>query len=218
MAGQSAQTPTETDNLLAAARAQLARVHTSIPGVVRSYDSATQTAVVQPVVRFKFRDGDGAIQNYTPEPIADVPVAFPGAGSFSITWPLAAGDLVTLVFAERSITEWKATAGATVEAADTRRFDLTDAIAIPSLRSPADPIPGAGIAANVLVVRAPEIRLGSSVATAFVALANLVLDRLTAIVTGFNTHTHTTGVGPTGVPNSLLAVPASVAATKVKAE
>ena len=213
----AASTPSERDNLAMAIRAHMALAHTVIPGVVKSYDATTQTATVQPSIQFKRRDGEGVIQNYTPDPIADVPVAFPGAGAYSITWPLAAGDLVTLVFAERSITEWKATGGTSVEAQDTRRFDLTDAIAIPALRSPASPIPAAGYAAGVLVVRSAEIRLGSSAAAQFVALANLVLDRLTAIVTGYNTHTHTSAVGPTGPPNTPLAAPASVACTTTKA-
>mgnify|MGYP007037446833 CR=1 FL=1 len=81
----------------------------------------------------------------------------------------------------------------------------------------AAPIPAAGYASGAMVIRATEVRLGSSAATAFVALASLVLDRLTAIVTGYNTHTHTTAVGPSGPPNTPLATPASVAATTVKA-
>jgi hypothetical protein len=42
--------------------------------------------------------------------------------------------------------------------------------------------------------------------------------RISAIVTYINTHTHPTGIGPTGVPAVPLGAQATVAATKVKAE
>jgi phage gp45-like len=61
-----------------------------------------------------------------------------------------------------------------------------------------------------------EVLLGPS-PTNYVALANLVLDRMTAIVNAYNAHTHPTGTGPSGVPASPLSTPAAVAATKVKA-
>ncbi len=64
------------------------------------------------------------------------------------------------------------------------------------------------------------IALGDKVATEFVALANLVDSRLSAIKTAYDTHTHsgvTAGAGVTGPPAAPLAAPASVAATKVRA-
>jgi hypothetical protein len=52
----------------------------------------------------------------------------------------------------------------------------------------------------------------------FVALATLVSSQLSAIVTGFNTHTHVESGGTTAVPVPQLSAPGPVAATKVKAE
>jgi phage baseplate assembly protein V len=72
-----------------------------------------------------------------------------------------------------------------------------------------------------VVVDGQELRLGSDAAANFVALANLVDDRIAAIRTAFNAHAHTgvtTGSGSTGAPAALLAAQASVAAGKVKAE
>lgn len=71
------------------------------------------------------------------------------------------------------------------------------------------------------VFTAPELRLGSDSAAAFVALADLVDSRIAAIRTAFNAHTHTgvtTGSGSSGPPGAALAAQASVAAGKVKAE
>lgn len=211
--------PSEHEVLLEAIRSQVARVHTALPGVVVSYDEATQTASVRPAFKFAYRDAtDGTVKRYTPPAIPKVPVAFPGGGDFSITWPLAAGDSVLLVFSERSLDEWRQVAGSGHEPGDLRRFDLSDAIAYPGLRSPADPIPAAGYAAGVMVHRADELRLGSSLATSFVALADLVLAELNALRAEIILHTHATGIGPTGPAIGVGASSNAVAATKVKAE
>ena len=62
------------------------------------------------------------------------------------------------------------------------------------------------------------VNLGAKAGAEFVAQAQKTLDRLQAIVTGFNSHTHPTGVGPSGPPAVLLSTPVvAVAATKVKA-
>ena len=211
--------PTDHELLMEAIRSQMAQVNTCLPGTIVSYDEATQTASVQLAVKFRRRDPNTReIVAYTPPQIDGAPVAFPGAGAFSITWPLTAGDACLVHFASRSLDEWASVIADVHEPQDLRRFDLSDAIVEPALRSPASPIPSAGYAAGAMVLRAPEVRLGSSAATAFVALANLVLDRLTAIVNGFNAHTHTTSTGASGPPNTPLGIPASVASSKIKAD
>jgi hypothetical protein len=215
----SADTPGDADLLLEAGRAAVARVHTCLPGVVVSYDRTKQSATVQPAVRGRYKDpSTGELVTYQMPVIANVPVAFPSGAGLSITWDLESGDPVTLVFAERSIDEWKTVGGSDATPRDVRRHDLSDAIAIPGGRPFSDPVPAAGYAENAGVLRCDDLRLGSAAASDFVALASLVLARLNAIVTAFNTHTHPTGVGPTGTPVTPMGVPASVAATKVKAE
>lgn len=212
--------PTEHDNLLAGVRGQMAKIHTLIPGIVDSYDEETQTATVRPAVKFAFRKADGGLERYSPGSIPNVPVAFPGSGDFSITWPLEPGESVLLGFCERSIDEWKTVAGEAHEPADARRFDLSDAIAIPCLRSPATPIPAEGLDAAAMVVRATELRLGSASASDYVALASLVESELGALWTALHTHLHG-GITPGGgVSSATIYVGAagSVGATKVKAE
>lgn len=64
------------------------------------------------------------------------------------------------------------------------------------------------------------VHLGEQDAADFVALAQKVLDELTAIKTYIDAHVHagvTTGSGSTGAPASPMPSPSSVAATKVKA-
>src|SRR5699024_8745233 len=49
-----------------------------------------------------------------------------------LTMPLQSGDGVLLIFADRSLDEWKRSGGP-VAPADRRQHELTDAIAVPSL-------------------------------------------------------------------------------------
>jgi hypothetical protein len=89
--------------------------------------------------------------------ITDVPVVFPGAGDYSVTFPIAKGDTVLLIFAEGSLDQWL-TKGGEVDPQDDRRFSLTDAIAIPSLRHG----PISGSAASKIEFTSSEIKAGGS--------------------------------------------------------
>ena len=76
-----------------------------------------------------------------------------------------------------------------------------------------------------IVVTAPEVRLGSDSAAQFVALANLVDERFQQLAAVFDTWTPVAGDGGAALKLALTALmatpinwPATVAATKVKAE
>lgn len=198
-----------------------ARIHTSIPGRVLSYDAGSQTATVQPVIRSRFRDADGEILTYLPPQIANVPVAFPSGGGCSITWPLNSGDPVLLVFAERSTDEWRSRKGNDHEPTDPRRFDLSDAIAIPGVRSPADPLPSDATHATDAVIRG-SLRLGSANASDFVALANEVRSALVALKNAIDTAVVAPGDGGAALKANiglkLADWPPNVGASKVRAE
>lgn len=197
-----------------------ARVHVALPGKIVSYDEATQTAAVQPIVRARYRTPDGESTQYKLPQLPKVPVAFPQGGNCSITWPLVVGDDVLLVVAERSLAEWKAGGGlpGDISPRDPRRFDLSDAVAIAGLSSPAHPL--AQVLAGAMVLAAPDVRIGSNAAThAFV-----FGDAMKAV---FNAHIHPTPAGPSGPPQEgAVAAPFDNAAaasyphlsTKIKGE
>lgn len=104
----------------------------ALPGRVTAYDAATQRASVQPLIKHANLDEtEQRVAKLLPE-VHSVPVQFPGGGGMRITWPLAKGDTVLLVFASSSIARWKRTGGE-VDPGDDRRHDLNDAIAIPGL-------------------------------------------------------------------------------------
>jgi hypothetical protein len=203
---------------VAAARGSIA---TAIPATVLEYDPVRQAALVKPAISGRYQDPNtGALVPFPLPPIANVPVAFPSGGGCSITWPLVAGDTVYLVIADSSIDEWKATGNQENLPADVRRFDLTDAVAIPALRPFARSIPATGWSSTGIVIEGLDIRLGSSAASDFVALAGLVAAELAKIRTAFNAHLHTgvtTGPGSSGPPATPMVAPGNVAATRVKA-
>lgn len=106
-------------------------INVSLPGVVLSYDSATQKATVQPIVRAWYWDEDDTAYAVRFPPIPRVPVAFFRAGGFAMSAPLEPGDVVTLLVQDRSIDEFMATGNADSTPFDVRRFDWTDAVALP---------------------------------------------------------------------------------------
>lgn len=136
------RTPTLANVLRGAIEAQLARVHVSLPGRVERYDATKQLVDVKPLLQETVTDADG---NETPESlpvICNVPVVFPGAGGFRLTFPVAIGDTVLLVFTDRSLDEWLARGGE-LEPAHLRRHHLSDAVALPGLHPFSAPWTGA---------------------------------------------------------------------------
>ncbi len=154
-------------------------LHTAIPAVVKSYDAETQTISAQPLIRVGVTGADGERDVERLPIISDVPVMFLGAGVFRITFPIAAGDTVLLIFSEASLDKWLSTGG-DVDPLDDRRFHLSDAIAIPGLRSRPQATP---VDDEALTIEAPAIKLGSVDADDPVALKS-DLDELKSAISG----------------------------------
>lgn len=129
----SSRNPTLEEVLSIALEAQMGRIHTSIPGRIESYDSSTQKATVKPLVKNVEIPSEGnEIVDDLPV-INDVPVIFPRSAGFFLSFKVAPGDLVLLLFCERSVDEWVHGNGENQEPADPRRHSLSDAVCIPGL-------------------------------------------------------------------------------------
>lgn len=125
--------PTLEEVISAAISSRLGALHTSMPGRVESYDASTQKATVKPLIQNVEIPLQGEeIVDILPI-LHDVPVIFPRSGGFFISFAIQPGDLVLLVFAERSIDVWVHGQGDDVNPVDTRRHDLSDAVCIPGL-------------------------------------------------------------------------------------
>lgn len=116
---------------------RLERIHTVIPGIIESYNESSRKAKVKPLVKLKTSLND----SLAIPPIDNVPVQFPSALGFSLTYPLVPGDNCIILFAENGIGNYLNGQGKNeVEPDDLNRFALTDAICIPGI-SPFNAIP-----------------------------------------------------------------------------
>lgn len=105
-----------------------------MPGVVVSYDAASQTAQIQLGVKSNYISESGDRASESIAPLTDVPVIHLGGGGYRTVYPVAKGDTALVVFGSRSITDWLVQ-GRVVEPQADHRHDLSDGIAIVGLRT-----------------------------------------------------------------------------------
>ena len=209
--------PTLEDLLEAAYEAQTVDRRSAIHAEVRAYTAATQVCDCQPLLRL-VSAADGTLTS--PPVLRSVPVAWPGAGSYADTWPLAAGDIVQLLPQESDLSAWWASK-TRPDPATPERGTIHTVVAVPmAIRPTSAALPvGLAYAADGRVVFAPKVYLASAGATDFVALASKVLTELQAIKTWADAHVHNDpSSGVTGAPTVPCPAPSSVAAAKVLAE
>lgn len=190
------QSPSMASVLDALRASVTSNLWTALPARVESYDAATQTCTAQPLVQNVYYDENEERRAEDLPICADVPVCFPGAGSIAITWPLAPGDVVLLMYASCSLDRWLAGDGRSVDPIDERRNHLSDAIAIPGLRPRGAAL--AHAATSGVTIAADVVRLGGHDASDPVVRKS----DLDAVVARLNSHTHpvpgvTTGSGAT---------------------
>jgi hypothetical protein len=169
---QGTQEPSLEDVLREWMRAGIAKLHTAFPATVVTYNPALQSATVQPVIRSRIDDvllDLERVDAVPPPPIPNVPIMWPSgaAAAWSIHGPLLPGDPVLVVVAERETDVWRTTGAPDVVPLDARRFDLSDAFAIPGGRhfNPAiptsGPLPVEAVDPVAVVIRGVLVKLGS---------------------------------------------------------
>jgi hypothetical protein len=129
-----------------------------VPGVVQSYDAATMTATVLPMVNdCRFDLDTGAVVFEPWQPIQNVPVAWPRFGGgpgtgFVIAGPLEAGDQVDLEAYDLDISTYRAQGRSSnpVNPADTRRHGGNYWKALPVDMT--GPAADAGASGNAMII------------------------------------------------------------------
>lgn len=170
---QYQRTPTLPQVLEASREASKRQIRVALPCQVISYDPLTQTADVQPLVDDWAEQPDGT---FAPAPFAalpHVPVAFPGAGGFRITFPVQPGDTGQIICNDLSMDLWQQQGGH-VSPSDRRRHHLSDAVFYPGLHPDNAPWGTAGSSSLTVgadagpqaVFRSGGIELGSNEAVA----------------------------------------------------
>ena len=125
---------------------------TSIPAIVYSVDRANLKCAARPSIRGFFPNGDGTYSAKDPPLIQDCHLVLLGGGGMFIEVPLAQGDEVLLTMSARAIDTWYANGGLQNPSEIGRMHDLSDAFALPGIRSKPR-MPGVAMDANVFRIR-----------------------------------------------------------------
>lgn len=190
------QTPSLAQLLKHAIETRLLDMHTAMIAKVENYDAAKQLVDVAPVLKRSIETIDGEFVSEQLPMLCDVPVLFPRAGGFFISFPLQRGDFVQLLFNETDIEAWLDDREPTISHG--QRFTLQGAIAIPGIFPQAKALVDAHNSNLVLGkerglqihIDDQKIRLGSADASEALALATKVKSELEKIRTTFNAHAH----------------------------
>lgn len=110
------------------------QTHVSLPCVVQRFDPYKQVVDVQPLIREKLLNPENVISYEQYPLLVNVPVVYPRAGGFSITFPISAGDECLVVFSDLAIDNWWLN-GNVQNPVEQRRHDLSDGIAIFGLKN-----------------------------------------------------------------------------------
>ena len=156
--------PTIVEALEGFLESKLRDLHVALPGRVESYNRALQAADVQPLIKQGHTGEDGTRALDSLPVVPRVPVVFSG-----MTYDLEKGDTVLMIFSHSSIDKWLSN-GSLVDPLDDRHHDLSDAIAIPFLRSFNNATDQ--VSSGAKVIPGDDIRLGSKDAADPIALAS----------------------------------------------
>ena len=107
----------------------MASLRTATPGIVKGVDLEKQTVSVQVALQGAITDQTGEKKWVDIPLLQDVPIVWPRAGGFALTFPIKVGDECLVVFGERCIDAWWQSGGVQ-KPMDERMHDLSDAFAI----------------------------------------------------------------------------------------
>lgn len=131
---EQSRTPTLGEVLNTAIGKSLEGVFVGLPGIVESYNAATQTAKIRPALKRPYVNEDGSEASDDLPVLEDVPVVYPKGGGFFLSCPLEKGDNVLLVFCDNALDEFFLSSGSIqVDPINLRMHDISDAVAIPGL-------------------------------------------------------------------------------------
>lgn len=221
------RSPTIVDAFTRAIDRRLTDLHVCMPARVERYDGVKGLVDVQPLLKIAAENEQGDRVAEQLPVIPNVPLIYPGSGNFRVTFPVAQGDTVLIVFSENSLDIWL-TQGGLVDPLDDRRHALSDAVAIPGLRDFGHPLAepptdhltiGHDSGAQVHIYQG-ETRIGTDDPGDLepVAKGDTTKARLDTIQAAFDAHTHVAPGGATGVPNGLIGPLAGVGSSTVKVQ
>ncbi len=116
-------------------------IWTAMPCIVQSVNFTNMTIEAQPAIQGTLSDQNGKETSVDYPLLINVPIVFPSAGGFTITFPIAQGDEVLVIFASRCIDAWWQNGGNANRPMEKRMHDLSDGFAIPGPKSVPNALP-----------------------------------------------------------------------------
>lgn len=107
-----------------------ARVWTSMPGIVDSWNATDNTVEAHIAINGTIEGPDGTYVNVPYPPLHKLPVHFPAGGNVLASFPIAKGDEIIINFAARAIDTWWQSGGVQ-NPLELRMHELTDCYCIP---------------------------------------------------------------------------------------
>ena len=104
-------------------------IRVSVPAEIVNFDTDKQTATVQPLIKERV-NGEW---EQLPQ-LLDVPVVFPKAGGYCLTFPIKEGDECLIIFSDMCLDAWWQSGGVQNQL-ECRRHDLSDAMCIIGITS-----------------------------------------------------------------------------------
>lgn len=168
-----------------------------MPATVVSYDRDQRRATLRFPVRVPVRDAQTGEMSYEGVgEVDDVPVLHLAGGGFSQTFDLVEGDTGLVIVLERPAGEWLNTGDADVIPALDERFTLNGVVFLPGLAAFSRALPAE---AGKMLWDGPLFAFGAA-ASEFLARADRVAARLSALEDAYNGHTHSVPVSVPSVP------------------
>lgn len=119
-----------SDIILSHIGSEISGIYTAMPATIVGIDdlNTRNTIQVQPAI-----EKDYGLGSFHKLPIIETTVQWPAGGGAVMTFPLALGDDVLVIFSMYSLAEFQASIAGTVQPYDGRMHHLTDGYAIPKV-------------------------------------------------------------------------------------
>lgn len=131
MSGERPAYPTDDDVAKAREEQLLLSLDGPMPGRVQSYDPATQTADIVPLVRKQVVQPDGEYTFEALPVLPSVPVCHWRAGGAMLSLPIAEGTYGLVIVCAPAIGHWRVGNGDVTDPGDLRRHHMAHAVFLP---------------------------------------------------------------------------------------
>lgn len=187
-----------------------AAINVCLPGKIQSYDPVKQMADIEILIKDNVVDTDNVRTEENYPLLREVPIMFPRAGEFFISFPLKPNDRVVVFFADRSLDNYMSSSSTSaVSNTDLRMHDISDAVAYPGLYPFPNSLPdvsgsemvfGKSNSIQIKVNDSDQVKVTLSGRDEEPAvLGEQLKDYINELVLKLNDHVHSTAFGPSGI-------------------